>query len=44
MLGAFSRARWIFFKACAFLVNPREAAKGTDAFKRANENEKNEPG
>lgn len=33
-----------FFRACGILVNPREAAKGTDAFKRANEKEKNEPG
>lgn len=48
MFGAFSRARcflllFFFFRASGFLVNPAEAAKGTDAFKRANEKEKNEP-
>ena len=51
MFGAFSRAKCFFFvclfffsfRASGFLVNPTEAAKGTDAFKRANEKEKNEP-
>lgn len=33
-----------FFRTLDFLVNPTEAAKSTDAFKRANEKEKNEPG
>lgn len=41
-LRDFFRTRWIFFRASGFLVNPAEAAKGTDAFKRANEKEKNE--
>lgn len=31
-----------FFRASGFLVNPTEAAKGTDAFKRANEEKKND--
>lgn len=46
MFGAFSRAgclSFFFFRTSGFLVNPAEAAKGTDAFKRANEKEKNEP-
>lgn len=37
--GGFLQSSVGVFRAVGFLVNPAEAAKGTDAFKRANEEE-----